>query len=142
MGRLVVDQHDERGRILAAAGGIPAGLMLVWVFAAGDRSALLWALIPLALAAFGVALGLTGHRIYEDGVEVYSPLGRRSLSCSDVQEVDAKAIRFLMQGIHTRTTYNVVLRPKQGPPLKFQHIVPAGKEASFEEFLQRCRSGA
>jgi hypothetical protein len=142
MGRLLVDQHDERGRILAVAGGVPAGLMLVWVFAAGDRSLLLWTLIPLALATFGVALGLTGHRIYEDGVEVYSPRGKRSLLCSDVQSVDVKPIRLLMQGIHTRTTYNVVLHAKQGPPVRFQHIAQAGKEALIEDFLQRCRAAA
>jgi hypothetical protein len=139
---MLVEQHDERGRILAVAGGIPAGLMLIWVFAAGDKSLLLWALIPLALAAFGVALGLTGHRIYEDGVEVHSPLGKRSLSCSEVVGMDVKPIRLSIQGIHTRTTYNVVLKAKQGPPLRFQHIAPAGKEALIEAFLQRCRSAA
>jgi len=142
MGRLLIEQHNERGRALAVAGGIPAGLMLIWAISAGDSTTALWALVPLALAAFGVALGLSGHRLYEGGVEVFSARGNRALLCSEVRDVDAKAIRLLLQGIHTRTTYNIVLRAKQGPPLRFQHIAPAGREAPVEEFLRRCRSAA
>jgi hypothetical protein len=142
MGRVLAEQHDERGRILAVLGGVPGGLMLIWVFAAGDTSLLLWTLLPLAVAACGVALALSGHRIYEHGVEVYSPRGRRSFLCSDVAAVDVKRIKFLMQGIHTRTTYNVVLTPKQGQALRFQHIAPVGKEALIEELLQRCGAAA
>src|SRR5687768_9559743 len=107
MGKLLLDQRSESGRALAALGTIAAGLMLVWVVMARETAVLPWTLIPVALAGAGVYLGLSGHRIFEHGVEVFSPRGAVAIACADVASGEAKRVAFRMHGIHTRTTYHV-----------------------------------
>jgi hypothetical protein len=138
LGRLILDQRNENGfTVLVGAVGI-AIFPIVLAVALGEAWPALWALLPAALVPIGLFLSRSGHRLHENGVELYSPRRTVQVRFDQMFGVHVEPVQIVARGTHNRTEYHIAIKPREGPKLRFHHVAYAGRELAIETFLKQC----